>query len=142
MIFLKLSTKNLRKFEFYCWVNVQIFLLYFCILWLALTYRLRWNQLKKIMGLYNSHWGNRVRQKFPIFCWDNHHDKTSHMCSNQLSLQSSFLFPHLLGADYSVITSFKKKTPIYLSFKIGFRFPNLICADYIVVATFNNKTNI
>ena len=31
------------------------------------------------MWLYNSHCGNRVRQKFPIFCWDNHHDKTSHI---------------------------------------------------------------
>ena len=31
------------------------------------------------MWLFNSHCGNRVRQKFPIFCWDNHQDKTSHM---------------------------------------------------------------
>ena len=37
--------------------------------------------IKKIMCVYNSHCGNRVRQKFPIFCWDNHHDETSHMPS-------------------------------------------------------------
>ena len=31
------------------------------------------------MWLYNSHCGNRVRQKFPTFCLDNHHDETSHI---------------------------------------------------------------
>ena len=31
------------------------------------------------MRLYNSHCGNRVRQKFTILCWDNHQDETSHI---------------------------------------------------------------
>ena len=35
--------------------------------------------IEKIMWLYNSHCGNRVRQKFPIFCCDNNQDETSHI---------------------------------------------------------------
>ena len=43
------------------------------------------------MWLNNPHCGNRVRQKFPIFCWDNHQDETSHILNSPT---------HFLNVDF------------------------------------------